>query len=319
MGQKCASDISPVKCDRQQACTNSANTPDHVYGMTCGYHHAFIPSRDPEQGRVVSRRLWDASVAGDVDKIKAAIEAGADIEARKASNSGIRMQVRQTSRFFGEDDKVVHQTLSNEPEETIEFVGGVFHRLQGADQGVSSGQTPLMLAAKAGRPQAVAALLEMRGNPYLKDEMGMQPLHHAASASCRECCKALLHARASPAVLDNSGRDAFACLSRSCIADQFDRVQWAALLGVPLHNRSFSEDFHSHQDTNINIGWASLGTVFESRLVFESRPNSPRDSNQDVDGNAPEPESVPMTGLRQISDVTATPTPSRIRTQVRVH
>mmetsp|Transcript_67742 Transcript_67742/g.107319 ORF Transcript_67742/g.107319 Transcript_67742/m.107319 type:complete len:305 (+) Transcript_67742:79-993(+) len=304
MGQKCTSDDPIVRCDRHKACTYGAYNDDPVY-MTCGSSHP--PSRDPElQARGGSRRLWEASVAGDVETIRDAIEAGIDIEARQSRSNGIRMQVKTTSRFFQEDDRVVHQTLSNEPEETVEFVGGVFHRLQGVERDRSSGQTPLMLAARASRPQAVVALLELRGSPYLKDELGMQPLHYAASAGCRECCKALLHARASPAVLDSSGRDAFACLPRTSIADQFDRVQWAALLAVPVHTGWLPEDFVSPPVlVESSNEWATLGTVFENQ--------------QDVDGSAPEPECVPMTGLRQFSDVKAAPSPRHRRTQVRVH
>jgi len=175
-----------------------------------------------------------------------AVEAGADIETRQ--HRSVQLQSRsQSSRagYFHEEDSVLHQTLSNEPQETIEFVGGVF-RLQGGD-GIGGkeasrgpGQTPLMLAARAGHGQAVQLLLSMRAMPHVKDEEGMQPLHYAASSGCRECCKALLHARASPTVLDGSGRDPFACLPPLSTADELDRVQWAALLAP--RERQFLED-----------------------------------------------------------------------------
>jgi hypothetical protein len=239
------------------------------------------------------------------------------------------MQARQASRFFHEEpDSVLHQTLSNEPQETVEFVGGVFHRLQGTER--CMGQTPLMLAAKSGRAEAVMLLIQSDANPRAKDEDGMEPLHFAAASGCRDCCKALLRARASPTELDSAGRDAFAILPRLCTADELDRVQWAALFGVPLDNRSFSTDFLSnHFMPDVSHDWVSATNPappfvlssarcqkrsplpFETRAdglsievpavehsagILDRRPSEGHDG-QEQDIPAPEPGSVPMPGL----------------------
>lgn len=211
-------------------------------------------------------RLWEASDAGDVEAILAALEAGAEVEARQLRN--LRPHARSRAGYFHDEDRVVHQTLSNEPQETIELVGGVF-RLQGPDGAAepsrSLGKTALMLAATGGRSQAVALLLRMRATPHLKDEEGMQPLHFAASAGCRECCKALLHAKALPTVLDGRGRDAFACLPLASTADDLDRVQWAALLAPRGGVRFVEDDF---------VG--SIGPHQEPEVASSVQPPFPR-------------------------------------------
>lgn len=183
---------------------------------------------------------------------------------------------------------MLNQTLSNEPQETIEFVGGVF-RLQGAggdreaDPSQSLGQTPLMLAARAGHAEAVTLLLQMGAMPVAKDEDGMQPLHYAACSGCRECCKVLLHARACAGVRDAIGRDAFACLPTRCTSDQLDKVQWAALLAPrkrPLSEDTFADCLGLDADPDKADSLASiLAAVAAANVSSVPRSLGPRSSS----------------------------------------
>jgi len=218
--------------------------------FTCG------PERRPVASHEVTKlQLIRASVDGNVPIIQAALKAGADIEVRHAKNFShghdlakigiVESHARTESRspaYFAEEDSVLHQTLSNEPEETVEFVGGVFRlqarQVRSMKDGVREcGVTPLMLAARAGHVQAVMCLLQNHADPHAKDEHDMQPLHYAATAGCRECCKALLRAKASPLAWNDAGRDAFDCLPRGSMADDLDRMQWAALLRTQEFHR----------------------------------------------------------------------------------
>lgn len=239
MGQAtvCQSPAALVRsADGSQCVRVSTGVPEAFPHLAGDPPSAALVTCKPAEGSsrdLAQHRLFLGSASGDLHMITSALEAGVNVETRQVLHPRIKVPA---SRAFFEEEGVLHQSLSNEPEETVELVGGVF-RLQGTgrpprckDAMRGRGSTPLMVAAKAGLPEVVAHLLKARASPYSKDEHGQQALHMAASAGCRESCKALLHARASPCILDDCSRNAFACLPPACTADVLDRVQWVALL-----------------------------------------------------------------------------------------
>jgi len=145
-------------------------------------------SRD--QRSVLNSILIAASAKGKTAALLAALEHGANIEARKAAESVEEEYIEAST-----DDLVdLPEGQDRRPEPCLE------------------GLTPLMRSARAGQAKAVALLLERRASPHARDEHGRTPLHFAAAAGSFDACLALLRAGGSRWKLDKSGRDAYAHL-----------------------------------------------------------------------------------------------------------
>jgi len=176
--------------------------------------------------------LLRASEEGSTEDILKALGAGADLETR-----------RPAAITFSEDDEE-EEVIEKRPNGTIKsgcnrdkdrYVGE--RPLSVDEQKLQRyvGMTPLMRAAKEGRPKAVKLLLMAGAHPLAKDEDGMQPLHFAASAACMESCTMLMKAGAKPNSKDDLGNDALACVPREAMMAKSDRQKWEKLLVTSTH------------------------------------------------------------------------------------
>jgi len=191
-----------LECKRIQAPSACA-----VQVISCGQDEVV-------EGQVLSNcQLIHACREGDLENIVLALVNGADLEART-----LNYTISVPNGSWGSDWEYDAQPG---PECTWSF-----------------GLTPLMVACREGRSEAVRLLLAKRACPHLQDEDGMRPLHFAAEAGCFKCCQALLVAGADPLIQDDNGRDAYACLSLEATEDPREREMWLALLRPSSHRIS---------------------------------------------------------------------------------
>lgn len=163
---------------------------------------------------IANCKMLRSAADGDIDGIKDALKAGADLEIR-------------TSKYIMLPVKSWEQEGSPDGPMAPPSIMGGWHE---APLEPRFGLTPLMLAAKEGQLKAVTLLLACRAHPHFQDEDGMRSIHFAAEASSADCCKALIEARASLMEEDEGGRNAFACLPPDCITTSKEKDKWVALL-----------------------------------------------------------------------------------------
>mmetsp|Transcript_53567 Transcript_53567/g.120790 ORF Transcript_53567/g.120790 Transcript_53567/m.120790 type:complete len:219 (+) Transcript_53567:52-708(+) len=173
---------------------------------------------------ILNSRLLAASTDGDLAAIRKAIGAGADIETRKPMV--IRPRCMKVPQEAADDPMDLPAVLGLGQQGPLKGPGS--SRLVHLPP--DSGLTPLMRAAKEGRPKAVSLLLQLRAAPHARDEDGMTALHFAAAAACQESCEVLLKAGANPAQMDDGKRDAYASLPIETLATRKEQVEWKALL-----------------------------------------------------------------------------------------
>jgi len=170
--------------------------------------------------------LIRASADGDVESLSAALKAGASVDVRTSEYMMLPIKA-----WEGDDP----DTPEGEQDEI-------------PPRGKYMGLTPLMLACKEGRPEAVRLLLSSRAMVNAVDEDQMQPLHFAASACCSECVQALILGGADILAQDESGRTAFDCLPGINFMGKPERILWNELLrqvvpsDAPRSNEECSAD-----------------------------------------------------------------------------
>jgi len=139
---------------------------------------------------VANCALIRAARDGDVNELKHAVEAGADI------NTHLPVWIRIGS-----------------PED-IDVMGPPYGDVEWIDSRASalgSGFTPLMHASHEGHHEVVKLLLRLGASMHNRDTDGMQALHLAAQVGSLECVRALLEAGSDPLSLDEFNRTAMEC------------------------------------------------------------------------------------------------------------
>lgn len=169
--------------------------------------------------------LLQASSAGDLEAIRAAISAGANMEARQSSATA----ANDTAREPTDSEEDFQEVLVLEDGGSVFHPGG-FGFPERPPLRDDHGLTPLMRAAKSGMPQAIALLLELKATPHSQDETGLTPLHYAAQAGCRQSCSVLLSSGANRWVLDDAFLDAYAHVPRHLLEAPQDKATWATML-----------------------------------------------------------------------------------------
>jgi len=139
---------------------------------------------------VANCALIRAARDGDVNELKHAVEAGADI------NTHLPVWIRIGS-----------------PED-IDVMGPPYGDVEWIDSRASalgSGFTPLMHASHEGHHEVVKLLLRLGASMHNRDTDGMQALHLAAQSGSFECFRALVEAGSDPLSLDEFNRTAIEC------------------------------------------------------------------------------------------------------------
>eukprot|EP00927_Polykrikos_kofoidii_P056795 TRINITY_DN50878_c0_g1_i1.p1 TRINITY_DN50878_c0_g1~~TRINITY_DN50878_c0_g1_i1.p1 ORF type:complete len:221 (-),score=35.03 TRINITY_DN50878_c0_g1_i1:81-743(-) len=170
---------------------------------------------------VVNCQLLQGAVEGDVEKMKQALEAGADVNVHKWPSLSPVTAIRTDSR----DEEMVMDMGSPEHANAVDM------KCKERDSRLPS-LTPLMYVARDGCAPAVEMLVSAKANLLLKDSEGMQPLHFAATAGCADCVSLLIGARADLRARDDFGRDAFGCLPPTCTFNLAEKNKWKALLSA---------------------------------------------------------------------------------------
>uniref|UniRef100_A0A7S1QIL2 Uncharacterized protein n=1 Tax=Alexandrium catenella TaxID=2925 RepID=A0A7S1QIL2_ALECA len=159
--------------------------------------------------------LISASSRGKVKAVKAALEGGADIEARTAA-------VAEAQYHTSED---VVDLSGGTPRKAVAEVPAL------GLEPCRKGPTPLMRAASGAHSKTAVLLLERRASPHARDELGRTALHLAAGAACFDTCMALLRVGATRWAVDLCGRDAFAYLPSNVLKDPAGaRQRWEQVL-----------------------------------------------------------------------------------------
>lgn len=187
--------------------------------VQCGKRHCLLSSLEWDQDALNDWQIIHAAAHGDVDKIRDAIQAGADVDATRS----LTMRASQTFRPH-------RQRLEDEyaEAEIIELSdAGVFTKRYPNRVG---NLTPLMHAAREGNDKAVVVLIEAGASVNLCDQDGMRPLHFAAQAGCIDCCAVLVAAGADTLALDDLGRDALSYVPADCSMLRAEREAWERLL-----------------------------------------------------------------------------------------
>ncbi|HUT26315.1 MAG TPA: ankyrin repeat domain-containing protein, partial [Sumerlaeia bacterium] len=133
--------------------------------------------------RAAADPLREAAAAGDLTKVKALVEEGADVKgADEAGLTPLHAAARDGH------DAVVNHLIA-----------------KGADANAtdSQGRTPLHLAAERGHLQTTVMLLARRSNANARDREGRTPLHCAASQGRKDVAEILLALGADPNVKDD--------------------------------------------------------------------------------------------------------------------
>eukprot|EP00419_Tripos_fusus_P060433 CAMPEP_0172929100 /NCGR_PEP_ID=MMETSP1075-20121228/218311_1 /TAXON_ID=2916 /ORGANISM="Ceratium fusus, Strain PA161109" /LENGTH=419 /DNA_ID=CAMNT_0013790389 /DNA_START=46 /DNA_END=1307 /DNA_ORIENTATION=+ len=142
---------------------------------------------------VANCALIRAARDGDVNELKHAVEAGADI------NTHLPVWIRIGS-----------------PED-IDVMGPPYGDVEWIDSRASalgSGFTPLMHASHEGHHEVVKLLLRLGASMHNRDTDGMQALHLAAQVGSLECFRALVEAGSDPLSLDELTEEAVKLLLR---------------------------------------------------------------------------------------------------------
>lgn len=201
------------------ACSSNAGNCNRACEAGQGISVLSCDRADEVDDEVIANcKMLRSAADGDVEGIKDALKAGADLEIR--TSKYIMLPVKSWEQEGPADGPMAPPSITG---------GWTEAALE-----PRFGLTPLMLAAKEGQLKAVTLLLACRAHPHFQDEDGMRSIHFAAEASSVECCKALLEARASPLDEDESGRNAFACLPPECTSTAKERDAWVALLQSPV-------------------------------------------------------------------------------------
>eukprot|EP00929_Paragymnodinium_shiwhaense_P108923 TRINITY_DN75284_c0_g1_i1.p1 TRINITY_DN75284_c0_g1~~TRINITY_DN75284_c0_g1_i1.p1 ORF type:complete len:253 (+),score=60.29 TRINITY_DN75284_c0_g1_i1:138-896(+) len=185
----------------------------------------------PDDKATLDYQLLSAAADGNLAAIADSLEGGASIEARRPLVFRTGVQKEQV-----DDEEDFQEVLVLEGQGVFQSRGFGYAEKSSPSQKdppkdvENQGLTPLMRAAKEGRVQAVALLLEMKASPSSKDEEGKTPLHFAAAAGCRASCSTLLRAGADRFTMDNAKRDAFAHVPREFLSSTKERGQWISLL-----------------------------------------------------------------------------------------
>jgi len=189
------------------SCTGSGGTAAEACGRrVCDATQSIQIMTCPAEGEhltdevVADCQLLRATADGDLEAMSSALARGAGIETRTSKYVMLPLKTWQ------EQDR------------------------PSASEANSAGLTPLMVAAREGRLEALRLLLASRASPHLPDEDGMRPLHFAAEAASLECCEMLISAGADPSSQDDSGRDAYACVPQEALTGQRERGLWSAPL-----------------------------------------------------------------------------------------
>jgi len=197
----------------QRACGEAAQ---NVQILSC------YRDEEVDEEVIANCKLLRASAENSLEDIREALRAGAELETR--TSKYVMLPVKSWGESQADPDMNMPTASSWQDGKSARF-----------------GLTPLMVAAKEGRAEAVRLLLSARAHPQTQDEDGMRPLHFAAEAGCVETCKALLKAGAVPVAEDDGGRDAYACLPHECVMAQRERDLWSALLR-PLCDEGDAKD-----------------------------------------------------------------------------
>jgi len=197
--------------------TKSAMDKQVVLPMLCS-SSSYNTLEEEEEDAPANQRLWCASTKGDLSEINSSVDDGAHIEARQ-------LQTMRPIRDLDLEGPDIEQLVLLVDVENGDAMRSACPQAEKPMPGL----TPLMLAAKEGRSEAVSLLLKMKASPHSMHEDGMQPLHFAASVCCRDSCAALLLARADPRAVDTAQRDAFSCLPHEFGMSLTEIAEWAAL------------------------------------------------------------------------------------------
>lgn len=180
-----------------------------------------------EEAAIRDHELLEASSVGDLERIRAAVASGANVEARQRPDAWLHAEAAVVAQEPTESEEDFQEVLVLDDGFFHHGGLGVPERLNPND---AKGLTPLMRAAKAGMPLAVELLLNIRATPHAQDSTGLTPLHFAAQAGCHHCCAALLKAGANRFVLDDGFLDAYAYVPPYLLQAQEHQKVWAALL-----------------------------------------------------------------------------------------
>eukprot|EP00741_Cyanophora_paradoxa_P010630 tig00020537_g10274.t1 len=136
------------------------------------------PSPPPNAGL-----LLEAARRGDAEEVAELLERGVDVRSAPADEA-----TRRTVLHYAAEDA-----------EMLELVRRCCQQAPAmANAADASGETPLMLAAYAGRAEAVKALLAARANPEARDASGESALHAAGAAGAGAAVNAISNQRRSP-------------------------------------------------------------------------------------------------------------------------
>jgi len=192
------------------------------------------PEEDQLRGddqTMLDYQLLSAAADGNMTAIVDALDSGANIEARRplVFRAG-------PPKEPADDEEDFQEVLVLEGQGVFQSRGfgytdkAATERENKQDALQSNGLTPLMRAAKEGRVQAIALLLDKKAFPNSKDEDGRTPLFYAATAGCRASCATLLRAGADRSTIDNAQRDAFSHVPREFLRSTKERGEWISLL-----------------------------------------------------------------------------------------
>ena len=117
--------------------------------------------------------LWEAAGAGNLDEVKAAVDAGAEMEWANPDEGSMR---------------AVHAASCEGHKDVVAFLGS-----RGADVNAvtDSQRTPLHLAAYNGKASVCTALLALGADPAVKDNWGATALDLARQQNETECAAVL--------------------------------------------------------------------------------------------------------------------------------
>jgi TPR repeat protein len=139
--------------------------------------------------RQIDRDLYYASINGDLEKVKRAIENGADIDVKNDLDRGLTP---------------LHEASINGHESVVLFLleKGAYIEAKGK----YNGRTPLHSACQNGHENIVSLLLEKGANVNAKDKYRSTPLHSACYNGYEAVVALLLDNGADPTITDVTGK-----------------------------------------------------------------------------------------------------------------
>lgn len=211
-----------------------ANAPAFMHGASCNSRGepSCVAMLEWDKETILDWKLINASVAGNVGRIRDALQAGAFVDTTRpltlrpsAPVIDYAVEDDESEDVLEIDGRVAKCSQMEGPVNADDFKG---EKQSQADCRVTN-LTPLMHASREGHAAAVAELLQARACVLLKDQDGMQPLHFAARAGCFDTCAVLIKAGAPTTSEDDEGFTPLASLPAELKRARTDRQAWEEL------------------------------------------------------------------------------------------